>query len=165
MRTFSYSVAKGEKFTMVVEKEEADITAEMMQNGSWKTAAFKKYNFNAMGTVPDSGHLHPLMKVRSEFRQIFFELGYWLCVLIIKIVSQRCQQTSLSNPPSGISMHSSSRNSTQPVTLTIPFSSKTPQPLLHFLKNTCNESKKCTLSVTLDRLDMVMTGRDMRLKS
>jgi phenylalanyl-tRNA synthetase alpha chain len=76
VRTFSYSVAKGVKFTKEVEKEEADITAEMMQNGSWKTAAFKQYNFNAKGTVPESGHLHPLLKVRAEFRQIFFELGY-----------------------------------------------------------------------------------------
>lgn len=66
---------KGAKFTLIVEKEEADITAEMMQSSEWKTAAFKQYNFNAKGVPPESGHLHPLLKVREEFRQIFFELG------------------------------------------------------------------------------------------
>ncbi|EEC08963.1 phenylalanyl-tRNA synthetase alpha chain, putative [Ixodes scapularis] len=29
-----------------------------------------------MGVPPDCGHLHPLLKVRSEFRQIFFEMGF-----------------------------------------------------------------------------------------
>lgn len=37
---------------------------------------FKKYNFDALGMVPVGGHLHPLMKVRSEFRQIFFQMGF-----------------------------------------------------------------------------------------
>lgn len=75
-KKFSFSVAKGPKFTLDVRQEEADITPEMLQSGNWKTATFKQYNFNAKGTPPDSGHLHPLLKVRSEFRQIFFELGY-----------------------------------------------------------------------------------------
>ncbi|KAL3901085.1 MAG: hypothetical protein SGCHY_000872 [Lobulomycetales sp.] len=75
-KKFSFSVAKGPKFTLDVRQEEADITPEMLQSGNWKTATFKQYNFNAKGTPPDSGHLHPLLKVRSEFRQIFFELGF-----------------------------------------------------------------------------------------
>lgn len=29
-----------------------------------------------IGYSPDSGHLHPLLKVRSEFRQIFLEMGF-----------------------------------------------------------------------------------------
>ena len=45
-------------------------------SGDWKTASFKKYNFEAAGVPPHCGHLHPLLKVRDEFRQIFFELGY-----------------------------------------------------------------------------------------
>lgn len=28
-----------------------------------------------MGVAPDCGHLHPLMKVRTQFRQIFLEMG------------------------------------------------------------------------------------------
>lgn len=73
--SISYSVKKGVKFTLVIEKEETDITAEMLLDGSWKTKAFKKYNFDAAGTPPVCGYLHPLMKVREEFRQIFFEMG------------------------------------------------------------------------------------------
>lgn len=32
-------------------------------------------NFIA-GQPPESGHLHPLLKVRSEFREIFLEMGF-----------------------------------------------------------------------------------------
>lgn len=43
---------------------------------SWKTAAFKKYNFEADGIPTDGGAFHPLLKVREEIRNIFFEMGY-----------------------------------------------------------------------------------------
>lgn len=44
-------------------------------SGSWKEKTFKPYNFEALGVAPDCGHLHPLMKVRTQFRQIFLEMG------------------------------------------------------------------------------------------
>jgi len=44
-------------------------------SGSWKEKKFKAYNFDAQGIIPTSGHLHPLMKVRAQFRQIFLEMG------------------------------------------------------------------------------------------
>ena len=44
-------------------------------SGSWKTKDFKAYNFAAQGIMPASGHLHPLLKVRTQFRQIFLEMG------------------------------------------------------------------------------------------
>jgi phenylalanyl-tRNA synthetase alpha chain len=44
--------------------------------GAWKTAKLKPYNFKAKGALTPSGALHPLMKVRHEFRQIFFEMGF-----------------------------------------------------------------------------------------
>ena len=44
-------------------------------SGSWKEKKFKPYNFEALGVAPDCGHLHPLMKVRTQFRQIFLEMG------------------------------------------------------------------------------------------
>ncbi|KAI8806829.1 tRNA synthetases class II core domain (F)-domain-containing protein [Cladochytrium replicatum] len=72
----SYSVQKGERFTTNVQKEATEITAEMLRTGEWKDQTFKKYNFNAEGIQIRGGHLHPLMKVREEFRQIFFELGF-----------------------------------------------------------------------------------------
>ncbi|VDM40667.1 unnamed protein product [Toxocara canis] len=72
----SYFVKKGPSFATVIDKPELDLTPEMITSGSWKSKAFKKYNFNALGVMPAGGHLHPLMKVRSEFRQIFFQMGF-----------------------------------------------------------------------------------------
>ncbi|KAJ3295210.1 hypothetical protein HDU79_009650 [Rhizoclosmatium sp. JEL0117] len=77
-KTSSYNVVKGPKFTTTLAKEETDISQEMILSGEWKTAQFKKYNFapGVTGVVPRGGYLHPLMKVREEFRQIFLELGF-----------------------------------------------------------------------------------------
>jgi len=75
-KVFAYSVAKGPEFSLEVKKEATDVTYEMLQSGEWKNATFKKYNFDAVGVAPSGGHLHPLMKVRQEFREIFFEMGF-----------------------------------------------------------------------------------------
>ncbi|KAI0974635.1 phenylalanyl-tRNA synthetase alpha chain [Xylaria arbuscula] len=75
-KDISFSIQKGPKFALEIAKEETDLTDEMLANGSWKTAAFKPYNFNALGADQHTGALHPLMKVRQEFRNIFFELGF-----------------------------------------------------------------------------------------
>lgn len=45
-------------------------------SGSWKNVTFKDYNFNAVGKKVTGGHLHPLLKVRAEFRTIFLEMGF-----------------------------------------------------------------------------------------
>jgi phenylalanyl-tRNA synthetase alpha chain len=57
-------------------KAAADITMEMMMDGSWKTQKFKPYNFDALGQDPAAGRLHPLLKVRQQFREIFLEMGF-----------------------------------------------------------------------------------------
>lgn len=44
-------------------------------SGAWKDAAFKQYNFAAAGQAPEGGALHPLLKMREEMRQIFFDMG------------------------------------------------------------------------------------------
>ena len=44
-------------------------------SGEWKSAAFKEYNFAALGQDATLGSLHPLMKVRAEFRKILLEMG------------------------------------------------------------------------------------------
>lgn len=75
-KVISFELSKGPKFALEIAKEETDLTAEMLASGAWKTATFKPYNFNALGANQDSGALHPLSKVRSEFRQIFFEMGF-----------------------------------------------------------------------------------------
>uniref|UniRef100_A0A3Q2CM08 Phenylalanine--tRNA ligase alpha subunit n=1 Tax=Cyprinodon variegatus TaxID=28743 RepID=A0A3Q2CM08_CYPVA len=72
----SYWITKGNSFSTTVTKQETDLTPEMITTGSWKEKKFKQYNFEAMGVAPDCGHLHPLMKVRTQFRQIFLEMGF-----------------------------------------------------------------------------------------
>ncbi|KAM3727594.1 Phenylalanine--tRNA ligase alpha subunit [Dirofilaria immitis] len=72
----SYLVKKGLSFSTVLNKPVVDLTADMIINNSWQKKRFKKYNFDALGMIPSSGHLHPLMKVRNEFRQIFLQMGF-----------------------------------------------------------------------------------------
>lgn len=74
-KTITFRMQKGPKFALEITKEETDLTYEMLTTGSWKTATFKPYNFNALGADQHAGALHPLMKVRHEFRQIFFEVS------------------------------------------------------------------------------------------
>lgn len=75
-KVFTFAVEKGVEFATEIKQLETDITADMIQSGSWKEAEFKPYNFNSEGMLPPSGALHPLNKVREEFRQIFFSLGF-----------------------------------------------------------------------------------------
>ena len=71
-----YVVSKGVGFKTTIERPEADLTADMLHDGSWKTKPFKDYNFTAKGAPIESGYLHPLLKVRSEFRRIFLDMGF-----------------------------------------------------------------------------------------
>ncbi|KAK4115296.1 hypothetical protein N656DRAFT_787828 [Canariomyces notabilis] len=75
-KVISFTISKGPKYALEMIKEETDLTAETLASGSWKTATFKPYNFNAQGADQHSGALHPLNKVRHGFRQIFFEMGF-----------------------------------------------------------------------------------------
>ncbi|KAI8787235.1 phenylalanine--tRNA ligase alpha subunit [Biomphalaria glabrata] len=72
----SYKIKKGENFTTTVSKPQVDLTPEMISSGSWKTTQFKPYNFQALGAPVTTGHLHPLLKVREQYRQIFLEMGF-----------------------------------------------------------------------------------------
>lgn len=75
-KEITYVISKGPKFAREFVKQETDLTAEMLTSGSWKTVSLKPYNFNAKGALTPSGALHPLNKVRQEFRNIFFEMGF-----------------------------------------------------------------------------------------
>lgn len=72
----SFIISKGTEFATSLRKLEADLTTDMLANGLWNTLKFKPYNLDALGTVPDAGYLHPLLKVRTEFRAIFLEMGF-----------------------------------------------------------------------------------------
>lgn len=71
-----FTVHKGTNFSTSTAKPETDLTAEMLASGSWKTANFKKYNFEAEGIPPNGGAFHPLLKVREEIINIFLEMGF-----------------------------------------------------------------------------------------
>ncbi|KAF2196077.1 hypothetical protein GQ43DRAFT_476644 [Delitschia confertaspora ATCC 74209] len=75
-KVISYTVSKGPKYAKEIPVEVTDLTAEMLANGSWESANFKPYNFNALGASQNAGALHPLNKVRQEFRNIFFNQGF-----------------------------------------------------------------------------------------
>lgn len=72
----SFIISKGNDFATTLPKFEADLTTDMLASGLWNTLKFKPYNLDALGTVPDAGYLHPLLKVRTEFRNIFLEMGF-----------------------------------------------------------------------------------------
>uniref|UniRef100_A0A3B4XU04 phenylalanine--tRNA ligase n=1 Tax=Seriola lalandi dorsalis TaxID=1841481 RepID=A0A3B4XU04_SERLL len=72
----NYWITKGNSFSTTLTKQDTELTPEMIASGNWKEKKFKPYNFEAMGVAPDCGHLHPLMKVRTQFRQIFLEMGF-----------------------------------------------------------------------------------------
>lgn len=74
--TKSFIISKGPEFSTTLKKLETDLTVEMLANGQWADLKFKAYNFDALGVPPECGQLHPLLKVRSEFRQIFLEMGF-----------------------------------------------------------------------------------------
>ncbi|EDR12918.1 uncharacterized protein LACBIDRAFT_183128 [Laccaria bicolor S238N-H82] len=71
-----FTVHKGSQFSTSTAKPETDLTADMLTSGSWKTATYKKYNFEAEGIPTTGGALHPLLKVREEIRNIFLEMGF-----------------------------------------------------------------------------------------
>ncbi|MCJ1402057.1 Phenylalanyl-tRNA synthetase, beta subunit, cytoplasmic [Xylographa trunciseda] len=75
-KAITFEVSKGPKYAREFVKEETDLTAEMLASGAWKSVKLKPYNFKSKGALTPSGALHPLNKVRHEFRQIFFEMGF-----------------------------------------------------------------------------------------
>ena len=75
-KVITYTVTKGPKYAKEMPVEHTDLTEDLLKSGAWETANFKPYNFAALGAVQNAGALHPLMKVRQEFRNIFFSQGF-----------------------------------------------------------------------------------------
>lgn len=71
-----FAVTKGPKFAIERVKLPSEITSDMLSSGAWETTELKKFNTNALGKAPRSGYLHPLLKARSEIREIFLEMGF-----------------------------------------------------------------------------------------
>jgi phenylalanyl-tRNA synthetase alpha chain len=72
----SHKVSRGPAYKPQRVKKAADLTKEMLDSGAWETAEFKPYNFLVLGEKVGGGYLHPLLKVRAEFRKILMEMGF-----------------------------------------------------------------------------------------
>ncbi|XP_023521081.1 phenylalanine--tRNA ligase alpha subunit, cytoplasmic-like [Cucurbita pepo subsp. pepo] len=71
-----YSVKKGPSYAPRRKKAATDLTRENLQRGDWRELEFKEYNFNAKGQPLECGHLHPLLKVRQQLKNIFRQMGF-----------------------------------------------------------------------------------------
>ncbi|OQR98578.1 phenylalanyl-tRNA synthetase alpha chain [Achlya hypogyna] len=72
----SWAVGKGPNFAVERKRQAANLNKDMLDSESWKTETFKPYNFNTMGMPVGGGQLHPLMKVRAEFRRVLMDMGF-----------------------------------------------------------------------------------------
>jgi len=118
--------------------------------GSWKTSTFKKYNFEAEGIPPNGGALHPLLKVREEFRNIFMEMGYGPINFELPsspekvAASPKCPLHSMWNQVSGTLMPYSCRNNIPLVNFRIPFMSQVEHPFESLLLSSLNQCLRST---------------------
>ncbi|PON84877.1 Phenylalanyl-tRNA synthetase, class IIc, alpha subunit [Trema orientale] len=71
-----YSVKKGPNYAPKRKIVATDLTRENLQRGEWKELEFKEYNFSAKGLPVEGGHLHPLLKVRQQLKDIFRQMGF-----------------------------------------------------------------------------------------
>ncbi|XP_004486713.1 phenylalanine--tRNA ligase alpha subunit, cytoplasmic-like [Cicer arietinum] len=71
-----YSVKKGPSYAPKRKKVVTDLTRDNFQSGEWKELEFKEYNYSAKGQPLEGGHLHPLLKVRCQIKQIFLCMGF-----------------------------------------------------------------------------------------
>lgn len=71
-----FKILKGSKFEEGLVKQETDLTTELLAHEAWEKSKFKKYNYSAQGKEANNGALHPLLRVRAQFREILLELGF-----------------------------------------------------------------------------------------
>ncbi|KAJ6368666.1 hypothetical protein OIU78_001109 [Salix suchowensis] len=65
------AVKRGPEYAPRRRRTATDLTREHLQGGDWRNIEFKEYNFSAKGPPPESGHLHPLNKVKERIKNIF----------------------------------------------------------------------------------------------
>ena len=66
----------GPEFSLETKEEFADISADMLKRKDFGELSFKPFNLNSLGKEISCGSLHPLLKVRTTFREILLELGF-----------------------------------------------------------------------------------------
>ncbi len=137
-----FSIAKGAQFSLTVQKLETDLTFEMLQSGSWKTAPFKKYNFDAEGAVPAAVRC---IRCSRCARSSATSSSRW--------ASPRWPPIALSSPPSGASTRSLCRSSIRRATCRIPSSSRTRRTQSTSPRTTSSASPRCIRRAALARSD------------
>lgn len=75
-KTTTYLIRKGPSYQEELISCATELTSALITSGSYSSCEFKAYNFDTKGKIPEQGNLHPLMKVREEFRNIFLCLGF-----------------------------------------------------------------------------------------
>lgn len=74
-----FGIKKGPSYVTnmsLIRRRVAELTEDMVKSGEWENVDFAPLNFEAKGQRIASGHEHPLLKVRYEFRQIFLQMGF-----------------------------------------------------------------------------------------
>lgn len=71
----SYVISKGPSFSQQMHEYATNLTFESTINDEYKKLTLKDYNFDTKLRC-ESGNLHPLMKIKSEIKKIFLELGF-----------------------------------------------------------------------------------------
>lgn len=72
-----YKCKKGPSFSSKLVNKRADLTHDDLANLEWKNLeSFKEINLKSLGKELEAGGLHPLLKMRSEYRQILLEMGF-----------------------------------------------------------------------------------------
>lgn len=72
----TYSVAKGPQFALERQESITELTQEMLKNKDWKDKMIKPLNLQSKGKDLAFGSLHPLLKVRAQYRSILLEMGF-----------------------------------------------------------------------------------------
>lgn len=72
----TWKVTKGAQFSLERKTLATDLTSNMLKTAEWESEEFKEYNFEARSKALSTGALHPLMKVRHQFRGILLEMGF-----------------------------------------------------------------------------------------
>lgn len=76
-KVVSFQATKGANFQLEFKEPKADLTHQMLVDGSWKE---EEFNFNVNGSVKGKeipvGGQHPLLRVRTQFRHILLEMGF-----------------------------------------------------------------------------------------
>lgn len=59
-----------------LKEEVAQLTPELLQNGSWRDTTFRKYDIRTFAPSKYPGKKHPLTRMSDEVRRIFIQMGF-----------------------------------------------------------------------------------------